>query len=155
MVLIVGCQTTEAHQAYSAWRGTPQGKSLLPPIKAKPMIPSLWLRNEALCSPALASGGLSVTCYEFWFKGGDELPSSYAILARACGQTMGRPGSKGADALVDPADPAHILLVTGWSDGEARAGYSAWRRTPEGASLLPPFVSRPGKRVEWELDDSL
>ena len=69
-------------------------------------------------------------------------------LADTLAATRAWPGNQGIEALVDDADPCHILVVETWATTQDHDDYAAWRATPEGRSALHEVLAaKPSKQV--------
>ncbi|UUL77053.1 antibiotic biosynthesis monooxygenase [Pseudarthrobacter sp. Fe7] len=69
-------------------------------------------------------------------------------LSETLTATRAWPGNQGIEALVDDADPCHILVVETWATTQDHADYAAWRATPEGKSALHAVLAaKPSKQV--------
>ncbi|WP_426764452.1 putative quinol monooxygenase [Pseudarthrobacter sp. 1G09] len=64
-------------------------------------------------------------------------------LAETLAATRAWPGNQGIEALVDDADPCHILVVETWATTQDHDDYAAWRTTPEGKSTLGEILAAP------------
>ncbi|MGG5170667.1 putative quinol monooxygenase [Pseudarthrobacter sp. J1738] len=64
-------------------------------------------------------------------------------LAKTLAATRAWPGNQGIEALVDDADPCHILVVETWATTEDHGSYAAWRQTPEGKNTLGEILAAP------------
>jgi len=69
-------------------------------------------------------------------------------LSETLAATRAWPGNQGIEALLDDADPCHILVVETWATTQDHDDYAAWRATPEGRSTLHEVLAaRPSKQV--------
>ena len=59
-----------------------------------------------------------------------------ALLNEVLTATRAWPGNEGIEAIVDDADPAHVIVVETWATTADHTAYAAWRTTPEGVSRL-------------------
>jgi quinol monooxygenase YgiN len=74
-----------------------------------------------------------------------------AYLSDTLAATRAWPGNQGIEALVDDADPCHILVVETWATAQDHADYAAWRQTPEGRHRLGEVLAAaPSKQVYSE-----
>ena len=64
-------------------------------------------------------------------------------LSETLAATRAWPGNEGIEALVDDADPCHILVVETWATTRDHDEYAAWRNTPEGRSGLHEILAGP------------
>ncbi|MEV4990980.1 MULTISPECIES: putative quinol monooxygenase [Micrococcaceae] len=65
------------------------------------------------------------------------------FLSETLAATRAWPGNQGIEALVDDADPCHILVVETWATTQDHDDYAAWRNTPEGKSALHEILAGP------------
>jgi len=71
-----------------------------------------------------------------------------AYLSETLAATRAWPGNQGIEALVDDADPCHILVVETWATTQDHDDYAAWRQTPEGRHRLGEVLATsPSKQV--------
>ncbi|MFC4396758.1 putative quinol monooxygenase [Arthrobacter sedimenti] len=69
-------------------------------------------------------------------------------LSETLAATRAWPGNLGIEALVDDADPCHILVVETWATTQDHDDYAAWRKTPEGKHRLGEVLAgTPSKQV--------
>jgi quinol monooxygenase YgiN len=74
-----------------------------------------------------------------------------AYLSETLAATRAWPGNLGIEALVDDADPCHILVVETWATTQDHDDYAAWRKTPEGKHRLGEVLAgTPSKQVYSE-----
>lgn len=73
----------------------------------------------------------------------DALDDALHVLDQTLEVTRSRPGSQGADVMVDVVDPAHVVVVERWASLEHDDAYRAWRATPEGAADLARVLAAP------------
>ncbi len=73
----------------------------------------------------------------------DRLADAPRFLSETLAATRAWPGNEGIEALVDDADPGHILVVEKWATTQDHDDYAAWRTTPEGASRLGEILAAP------------
>lgn len=66
-----------------------------------------------------------------------------AYLSETLAATRAWPGNQGIEALVDDADPCHILVVETWATTQDHDDYAAWRTTPEGKNRLREILAAP------------
>ena len=59
-----------------------------------------------------------------------------ALLNEVLAATRAWPGNEGIEAIVDDADPTHVIVVEKWASAADHTAYAAWRTTPEGVSRL-------------------
>lgn len=72
-------------------------------------------------------------------------------LSATLAATRAWPGNEGLEALVDDADPGHVLIVERWATTADHDAYAAWRTTTEGRSTLGEVLAAPPvKRVYSE-----
>ena len=64
-------------------------------------------------------------------------------LSETLAATRAWPGNQGIEALVDDADPCHILVVETWATAQDHDEYAAWRKTPEGQNRLRDILAEP------------
>ena len=78
----------------------------------------------------------------------DYVADAAKYLAETLTATRAWPGNRGIEALVDDADPCHILVVETWATTQDHDDYAAWRATPEGRSALHEVLAaKPSKQV--------
>jgi len=70
----------------------------------------------------------------------DSLAAGYRLLTEILVDTRAFPGCQGVEALIDNADPSHVILKESWESAEADAAYRTWREG-DGASELGSFLS--------------
>ncbi len=63
------------------------------------------------------------------------------ILSETLTATRAWPGNLGLEAIVDDADPAHVIIVEQWATTADHDAYAQWRLTPEGRSGLAAIVT--------------
>ncbi|NUT70280.1 putative quinol monooxygenase [Pseudarthrobacter sp. C4D7] len=64
-------------------------------------------------------------------------------LSETLAATRAWPGNQGIEAMVDDADPCHILVVETWATAQDHDDYAAWRQTPEGKNTLHEILAAP------------
>ncbi len=65
------------------------------------------------------------------------------ILNTTLAATRKWQGNLGLQAVVDDADPAHVVIVETWETTADHDAYARWRATPEGNSGLSAIVTTP------------
>ncbi|MGN6441568.1 MAG: putative quinol monooxygenase [Arthrobacter sp.] len=90
----------------------------------------------------------AIVHFEVQFKP-DHVGDAAKYLAETLAATRAWPGNQGIEALVDDADPCHILVVETWATTQDHDDYAAWRATPEGrtAALHEALAAKPSKQV--------
>lgn len=73
----------------------------------------------------------------------DRRDDAAAYLSETLAATRAWPGNLGIEALVDDADPCHILVVETWATTQDHDDYAAWRKTPEGKHRLGEVLAGP------------
>ena len=68
------------------------------------------------------------------------LDDAAKYLSETLAATRAWPGNQ---ALVDDADPCHILVVETWATTQDHDDYAAWRTTPEGKNALHEILAGP------------
>ncbi len=63
------------------------------------------------------------------------------VLSATLTATRAWPGNLGLEAIVDDADPAHVMIVEQWATTADHDAYARWRTTPEGRSGLADIVT--------------
>lgn len=72
------------------------------------------------------------------------LDDAAAVINETLQATRGFPGNEGLEAIVDDADPGHVIIVEHWATTADHDAYAAWGTTPEGAhNLAEVVVARP------------
>lgn len=73
----------------------------------------------------------------------DHLADAAEHLSATLAATRAWPGNEGLEALVDDADPGHVLVVERWATTADHDAYAAWRTTPEGQGRLGEILAAP------------
>lgn len=71
------------------------------------------------------------------------LDDAARILSETLAATRAWPGNEGLEALIDDADPAHVLVIERWATTADHDAYAQWRTTPEGANGLGEILAGP------------
>lgn len=72
------------------------------------------------------------------------LDDAAVVINETLQATRAIPGNEGLEAIVDDADPGHVIIVEHWATTADHDAYAAWRATPEGAhKLAEVVVTRP------------
>jgi quinol monooxygenase YgiN len=76
-----------------------------------------------------------------------------AVVRNVLAQTRNFDGNLGVDVYLDEDDPAHFVVVERWESIEADTAYRAWRKTPDGASILGSILAAPPTLTKLHLTD--
>jgi heme oxygenase (mycobilin-producing) len=71
----------------------------------------------------------------------DDVAGSPAVLRNVLDATRNFDGNLGVGVFSDTTDPAHVVVIESWESEDAVNAYQAWRRTPEGASILGDILA--------------
>lgn len=80
----------------------------------------------------------------------EALAGAPAMLRDILTETRAFDGCLGVDVLVDPADPAHLIMLERWASADADAAYRAWR-AGAGATELGSLLARAPQVSQYDI----